>query len=352
MNDDDLPLAGTRVLDLTRLLPGPFACWHLRRLGADVLKIEGPGTGGDGARTLLATDAERVAGQPSLFYRLLNEGKRERSLDVRHPEGRHQLLALVGEADVLVEGYRPGVMAALGLGWECLSAVNPRLVMCSISGYGQQGPWANRAGHDLNYIGCAGVLGQITAADGSVAMPNFQIGDLLGGTQAAVSAILAALLAVARSGRGRHLDVSMTHTVFEHNIAARVGAARPGGPAGPGRDLLDGGVPCYNVYRTLDQRWMAVGALELKFWRRVCEVLQRPDWAQRHWALGQEVGGADAMALRADVAERFASRTQSDWVALFDPADCCVTPVLTMEEAVRHPLFAPDRSAPDDLDTP
>nr|WP_297356289.1 CaiB/BaiF CoA-transferase family protein [uncultured Caldimonas sp.] len=338
-SQEDLPLTGVRVIDLTRLLPGPFATLHLRWMGADVVKIEDPGEG-DYARTMMQTPGEAAQGEPSLFFRLLNQGKQLHRIDLTQSAGREELLALACEADVLVEGFRPGVMAKLGVGWDDLRAVNPGLVMCSISGYGQQGPYARRAGHDINYIGYAGVLEQIATREGQPVIPNFQIGDLFGGTQAAVSGIVAALYAAQRTGRGRHVDVSMTHVVHEHNLMARLGVARDGRSPSPSLGLLTGGVPCYNVYRTRDDRWMAVGALELKFWRMCCEVLGHPEWADRHWMLGQEVGGADALALQAEVAAVFARETQAHWVALFEPADCCVTPVLRMEEAMRHPLFA------------
>lgn len=335
----DLPLAGVRVLDLTRLLPGPFATLQLRRYGADVLKIEDPGIG-DYARAILQTPAEAKSGQSSLFFRLLNEGKRGHRIDLTSVRGRDELLSLARDADVVVEGFRPGVMAKLGVGWDRLHAINPRLVMCSISGFGQTGPHALRAGHDLNYIGYAGVLEQMVSRDGQFAIPNFQIGDLFGGTQLALSGILAGLLAAQRTGRGRHVDVSMTHGVYEHNFLPRVAVIMTGRSPIPGSDLLTGGVPCYSVYRTRDDRWMAVGALELKFWRKTCEVLGRPEWGDRHWSLNQEVGGPDALALQKEVAAVFRKETQSHWTALFDVVDCCVTPVLRTDEAMRHPLFA------------
>lgn len=336
---DDRALEGVKVLDLSRLLPGPFATLHLRRMGADVLKIEDPGAG-DYAREFLRSEAEVSAGEPSLFFRLLNEGKRLHRIDLAQPSGRQELLALVREADVLVEGFRPGVMDKLGVGWERLRAVQPRLVMCSISGYGQRGVFAQRAGHDINYVGYAGVLEQMATREGRPVLPNFQIGDLFGGTMAAVAGILAALVAAQRTGEGRHVDVSMTHVVHEHHFMASIAVRREGRSPAPGADLLTGGVPCYQLHRTRDDRWMAVGALELKFWRKVCEVLGHPEWGERHWSLGQQVGGEDARALEAEVAAVFARRTQAEWTALFEPADCCVSPVLRMDEAMRHPLFA------------
>ncbi|WP_119154634.1 CaiB/BaiF CoA transferase family protein [Caldimonas tepidiphila] len=338
-HEEPPPLAGVRVLDLTRLLPGPFATLHLRRMGADVLKIEDPGAG-DYARELLRSPQRREAGEPSLFFALLNEGKRTLRLDLSQPGGREELLALAREADVLVEGFRPGVMERLGVGWETLRRENPRLVMASISGYGQAGPWAHRAGHDLNYIAQSGVLEQIATREGRPVIPNFQIGDLFGGTQAALAGLLAALFAAQRSGRGRQVDVSMTHELHAHNLLARLAVLEEGRTPAHGLGLLTGGVPCYQVYATRDGRWMAVGALELKFWRAACEVLGRPEWGERHWSLGQEIGGADALALQDEVAAVFATQTLAEWTERFEPVDCCVTPVLRMDEAMRHPLFA------------
>ncbi|HEX7686596.1 MAG TPA: CaiB/BaiF CoA-transferase family protein, partial [Burkholderiaceae bacterium] len=213
-------LEGLRVLDLTRLLPGPFATRHLADWGAEVLKIDEPGVG-DAARHLLAGREDRAAGRDSAFYRELNRGKRELRLDLRSAAGREQLLALVEGADALVEGFRPGAMARLGLDWDVLRARNPRLVMASITGYGQRGPYASRAGHDINYIALAGVLSQVGTAAGELALPNFQIADLLGGTLAATSALLAALLGAQRTGRGRHVDVSMTREVWRHAVVTR-----------------------------------------------------------------------------------------------------------------------------------
>jgi alpha-methylacyl-CoA racemase len=338
----DSPLAGIRVIDLTRLLPGPLATRHLLELGADVVKIEGPSALGqdDSTRTMWQTRAEAAADMPGLFFRELNAGKQLRRLDLQLDADRAQLLDLVRGADVLVEGFRPGVMDRLGLGWLVLRGIHPRLVMCSISGYGQHGPWAGRAGHDINYIAMAGVLQQVAGLDGAPALPNFQIGDLLGGTQAAVSGILAGLLAAQRSGQGRYVDISMTHEVWRHQVIVRLTLAARGCAAAPGHDLLSGGVPCYGVYRTGDGRALAVGALEFKFWRALCEAVGRSQWTKRHWSFGQQIGGDDAMALRKELQALLMTQPMAHWATLFEAADCCVTPVLTPEEARDHPLFA------------
>lgn len=332
-------LAGLRIVDLTRLLPGPLATLRLAQWGADVLKVEDPGEG-DGARALWRTEPEAEAGEPGAFYRRLNAGKRVLRLDLRSAAGKAALLDELRSADALVEGFRPGVMARLGLGFEAVSALNPKLVMVSISGYGQQGPWAQRAGHDINYIAMAGLLEQVASAGGEIALPNFQVGDLLGGSQAALSALLAALLGAQRTGRGRHLDISMTHEVLRHEVVVRAALEAQGRMPPPGRDLLSGGAPCYGVYRTADGRHLAVGALELKFWQAVCAALGRPQWERCHWSLGEAPGSEAAMALRAELQALLATQPLAHWVQLFDTVDACVTPVLRLDEALRHPLFA------------
>jgi alpha-methylacyl-CoA racemase len=339
---DALPLQGIRVIDLTRLLPGPLATRHLLELGAEVIKIEGPTEQGqdDGSRHFWVTEEEQAQGEASLMFRRLNKGKALRRLDLRTREGVASLHELLQGADVLVEGFRPGVMDRLGLGWESLHARYPRLVMCAISGYGQHSVWAHRAGHDINYVAMAGVLEQLATLDGEVITPNFQIGDLMGGTQAAVNGILAALLGAQRHGQGRFVDVSMTHEVLRHHVLAGLVLERTGFAPPPARELLSGGAPCYGVYATADRRHLAVGALELPFWQRLCNALGRPQWAGRHWSQGLAVGGEEAMALRAELAAAFLQHPLAHWVAHFETVDCCVTPVLRLDEALAHPLNA------------
>lgn len=329
----DKPLAGVRVLDLTRLLPGPMATMHLADMGAEVIKIEDPGIG-DYARSM-----GPVRKEVSQFFVAVNRGKQFLRLDLKDAAQRDAFLGMAETADVVVESFRPGVMDKLGVGWKVLRARNPKLVMCAISGYGKTGPYAELAGHDINYVGLAGMLEQNVGPDGVPALSNLQVGDLLGGTQAAVQGILAALLGARTTGKGRFVDVSMTDAVFAHNIMPLVSVNNAGRTAPPGRDLLTGGVPCYNVYRTSDERFMAVGALELKFWQACCDVLGRPDLRTRHWSLGQEVGGADAMQVKAELDVLFAQDTLAGWTEKFAQADCCVTPILRADEAIAHPLF-------------
>ncbi|MDR3396309.1 MAG: CaiB/BaiF CoA-transferase family protein [Pandoraea sp.] len=332
----EAPLAGITVLDLTRLLPGPLAGLRLAELGANVIKIEDKGAG-DYAREMMLREGEAP---PGAFWRLLNRGKSVERFDLKNDTDRVTFQDWVSRADVLLEGFRPGVMARLGFDYETLARLRPSLVMASITGYGQHGPLAQAAGHDINYIGYAGVLDQLGDTTDAPIVPNFQIGDLYGGGQAAVQAVLAALVSAQRTGRGRWLDISMTHEVFRANLVPAVALHRQGHVSRAGMDLLNGGVPCYQVYRTQDERYMAVGALELKFWQTLCDVLGRSEWKGRHWSLGQAPGGDDARALQRELATVFASASQADWTSRFANADCCVTPVLRLEEAMTHPLFA------------
>ncbi len=329
----DLPLKGIRILDLTRLLPGPAASMHLADMGAEVIKIEDPGIG-DYARGI-----GPVRNEVSLFFAAVNRGKQFLRLDLKQTLERERFLVMVEQADVVMESFRPGVMDKLGLGWTALKARNPALVMCSISGYGQSGPLAHMAGHDINYAGYAGMLEQNAVASGMPALPNLQIGDLLGGAQSALQGILAALVGAKLNGMGRYVDVAMTDCVFAHNIMPLVAVNQSGRPAAPGLDLLTGGVPCYNLYRTSDGRYMAVGALEYKFWENCCTVLERPDLIEEHWSKGQEIGGAEALAIKAELDQLFVAHDLAWWTSKFAAADCCVTPVLRLDEALTHPHF-------------
>src|SRR5688572_26660905 len=248
------PLAGVRVLDLTRLLPGPMGTLHLADLGADVIKIEDLGAGD------YATPAVRA---------LVNRNKRAIRIDLKQPAGAQTLLRLARDADVLIEGFRPGVMERLGVGYEAVAAVNPRIVYCSLSGFGQTGPLRDQPGHDLNYGALTGVVDQIGTAD-SPALSNLPVADLLGGTMNAVMGILAALFDAARTGRGRHVDVAIADGVLAHAVLPLAALNQHGHVPPAGQGTLTGGLACYAVYRTADGRFVAVGALERKFWDALC----------------------------------------------------------------------------------
>ena len=328
------PLAPLRVLDLSRLLPGPMACRHLADLGAQVLKVEPPLPGRPG---LPGDDAAYMGpGEDGVshFYRVVNHGKRRLVLDLKQPEQLATLRALVAEAHAVVEGFRPGVMERLGLGYEALQAINPATVLTSISGYGQEGPLRLAAGHDLNYLSLAGVVDQTRTPDGRPVFSHLQIADQLGGAQTAAIGTLAAVLGAQWTGQGRWVDVSMTDAVRQHQVILGTDALADGESPAPGASLLNGGVPCYNLYRCADNRWLAVGALELKFWQRVCAVVGREDWAARHWSLGEAPGSEAARALIDELGALIASRPLAVWVERFAGVDCCVTPVLGAHEAL------------------
>ena len=322
------PLAGVRVLDLSRLLPGPMCSLYLADLGADVVKVEDTRTG-DYARAL-----DAAPGSTSSMFRAVNRGKRSVALDLKDARGHAAFMALVRTADVVLEGFRPGVVAALGVDYPALAAARPSLVYCSLSGYGQDGPRAGMAGHDINYLGYAGVLDATGARGGPPALSSVQIADLLGGAASAAMAILAALVGTSRGGSGRHIDVAMADATLAHAVFGVHALERGGAPAPRGEDLLTGGVPCYGVYATADQRFLAVGALEAKFWSALCTAIGRVDLIARQFARG--AAGDDA---RTSLQATFATATLAQWTDRLAHLDCCVTPVLNLAEALTDAQF-------------
>ena len=312
-------LSGTLVLDLTRLLPGGVATQQLVDWGAEVIKIEQPGEG-DYARRLA----------PAVFDRT-NRGKKSIGLDLKNPRGREILLSLARRADVLVEGNRPGVMARLGLGYEDLRAVNDRLIYASLTGYGQTGPYAQMAGHDLNYISLGGIMGLNLPV-----IPGVQIADLVGGSMQTVMGILLALVERERSGKGRHVDVSMHAGVTALLTVPLAMWHEHGEEPIPGSLRLNGHYACYNVYECSDGRWISVGALEAKFWAELCRRLGREDLVARQYEEPQH-------SLKAAVAAIFRTRPAFDWFNELRDSDCCVTPVLKISEVARE---LPDRAGP------
>ncbi len=335
-----LPLAGVRVLDLTRLLPGPFATMVLADLGADVVKVEEPG--GDWLRNLPS-----FPGKASGAFHALNRNKRSLVLDLRRGEGVAAFLRLARSADAVIESFRPGVMDRLGIGWEALRRESRRLVLCSITGYGQDGPYALRAGHDLGYCATAGVL----AASGTPDAPQplgVQVADVAGGSWPAVAGILAALVGRGATGEGAHVDVSMTEGALALLTLPLGVAWSRGTPIARGRELLGGGAANYAVYRTKDGRFVALAALEPRFFTAFCEGVGRPDLAARQLAPqgapDKERGFAastdldDAQdALRAELAAIFASRTRDEWAAFAAAHDVCLAPVLEGDEPRQDP---------------
>lgn len=318
MVGDSSLLQGIRILDLSRLLPGPMCTAHLAAMGADVIKVEDPAVG-DYARSMGG------------FFETVNRNKRSLALNLKSAEGRAAFLALVKTSDAVLEGFRPGVTASLGIDYARVKAVKPEIVYCSLSGYGQDGPYRLKAGHDINYLSYAGILNEIGVAGWQPALCNIQIADVLGGALSAAMGMLAALLGARLSGRGRHLDVSMTDCALAHNVMPMMTLNAHGGTAPRGEDFLTGALPWYNVYATLDGRYVALGALEEKFWTAFCNEIGRHEWR------GQPEDPETRRRIRHELAELFGSRPLEQWVERFENVDCCLSPVLTLEEAMRDP---------------
>lgn len=334
----NLPLASVTVLDLTRLLPGPVATQHLADMGATILKIEDKGAG-DYARSFGLSEAQIAEGKISPFFSAINHGKQIIRLDLKSPQDREAFLQLVSQADALVESFRPGVMDKLGLGYETLAKLNKKLVYCAISGYGQTGPLREAAGHDINYLALAGAFPALSTEGGSPALPNIQIADLMGGALMAAMSTLAAVIGARATGQGRLVDVSMSEGVLLHNLTQLYAYNLTGKSIPAGQDMLNGGLPCYGLYRCADGLYLAVGSLELKFWERVCDVMQRPEWKAVHQERGVEPGSDAALQTKAQLAELIASQPLAYWADKFKDIDACVTPVLSFEEALQHPQF-------------
>ena len=315
------PLAGVRILDLTRLLPGNYCTLLLADLGADVVKVEERGRG-----DYIRWAPPLVDGQGAV-HRALNRGKRSMVLDLKSPEGPAILRRLVASADALVESFRPGVMARLGAAYATLAEVNPRLVYCALTGYGQDGPYRGRAGHDIDYIGYAGILGASLDRGGAPVLPAIQVGDF-GGGMAAAFGIAAGLREAAVMGRGRFVDVAMLDVAVSWTAVPL--ASTLGTGTVPVKDALSGGLACYRTYRCADGRHVAVGALEPKFWRKLCECLGVPDLVDQHMALPPE---QERVAAR--LADVFIRRPRDEWVAELADVEACVAPVNDVAEASR-----------------
>jgi alpha-methylacyl-CoA racemase len=319
-----MPLTGVRVLDLTRLLPGPFATMILEGLGAEIIKVEDL-DGGDYMRWM-----PPLVGDTSAMFTAINREKRSLRLDLKSSRGRGLFLDLAERCAVVLESFRPGVLDRLGLSVAALHERNPRLVICSISGFGQDGPDRLRAGHDLNYLARAGVLAITGTADGTPVIPGVQMADIGGGALSAVIAILAALRHAERTGTGSHCDVSMVDGMLSW-MSPHIAAARAGGTAAASGMMLNGTHPCYRVYRCADG-WMTVAALEPKFWIRLCECLGLDDLRDAAFATGEE---AERVAGRLEA--EFATRTRQQWREHLGDEDVCCEPVLSVAEVLDDP---------------
>jgi alpha-methylacyl-CoA racemase len=328
----DLPLGDVKVLDLTRLLPGGFCSLLLADFGAEVLKVEDTGMGDyiRWAPPYYGSDEQQALGTRSALYLSLNRGKRSIRLDLKSERGREALLRLVASHDVVLDGFRPGVLDRLGVGYERMREANPRIVYCAITGYGQDGPYAQRAGHDMNYLGLVGLLGLTGAKDGPPVQSAGQIADLGGGALMAAFGVMAALHERERSGEGQLVDVSMADGALSWlaMVAGRYFCDEE--VPRRGEQQLAGGLVCYLPYEAADG-WVTCGALEPKFWAAFCNGVGRPDLIEKQF----EAPGSEAWA---EVAAVFRSRSREEWLAFNDEHDCCIEPVLDLDEALGSEL--------------
>jgi alpha-methylacyl-CoA racemase len=317
------PLSGVRIIDLTRLYPGPLATMILGDLGADVIKVEDPSRG-DLMRYL--PPQKNGIGQGFLA---LNRSKRSLALDLKSARGRELFFDLVRVCDVVVEGFRPGVIERLGIAYAELKKARADIILCSISGYGQTGPYRLRAGHDINYCARAGVLGASGERGGPPMMPGVQIADVGGGSWQALAAIMGALFQRERSGHGQWLDLSMTDGVLTTTLLAMQSVLAGEPQPERGEAPLAGGLPGYGIFVTKDGKHMAAGAIEPQFFAALCQALGLPELRERGACLGEE-----GRQVKRELAAAFLARNQSEWIEIFSKVDACVEPVLEGSEVL------------------
>lgn len=321
-----MPLKNTRVLDLTRLLPGPYCTMLLADFGAEVIKVEDPKMG-DYARYY-----ETKLDEDSALFHSLNRNKKSVCLDLKSEDGKDNFLRMVEMADVVVESFRPGVMERLGLGYETLKIVNPGLIYCAVTGYGQTGPYKEQPGHDINYLSYAGLLNLMGEKDGKPIVPAAQIADIGGGALPATVGILMALLEREKSGKGQSIDISMMDGVISWLQTVLPNYLSNHTPANRGEQMLSGGLAAYAVYETRDSRWISVGALEPKFWEAFCHGIGRSDFIPQLFAPLHE-----QHRLKHEIQTIIYQQTLSEWLEVFSENETCVSPVLTLEEMMEDP---------------
>ena len=315
------PLSGITVIDFTTLAPGPFATLILADAGADVVKVERPGIG-DEMRIY-----QNAFGDNGVTFSILNAGKRSITADLKDPDDLARVKALVEQSDVVVEQFRPGVMSRLGLGYEQLSETAPGLVYCSITGFGQDGPKAMVAAHDLNYVADTGMLALGDCDSGKPSIPQLLAADLAGGSYPAVINILLALQQRQLTGKGTYIDISMTDCLFPLMFWGLGLGWGSGDWPHSGKQLLSGGSPRYQVYRTSDNRYLAVAALEERFWREFCDTIQ--------YSADPEVERSQPKEMISAIGQIIQSKTADQWTMLFEGKDACAVIANTLEEAVQ-----------------
>ena len=315
------PLEGVRIIDFTRLLPGPLATMMLADMGADVIKVEDPDSP-DYIRGF-----EPLIEGTSAFYYALNRNKRSLAVNTLSQEGKAIIIELVKNSDILIEQYRPGVMKKFGMDYDTLHAVNPRLIYISITGYGQDSSMSQAAGHDINYIAMAGALGITGADNGEPFIPGFQLADIAGGSYMTMNALTAALFKREKTGIGEYIDIAMTDSVLPF-IALPFAAQQTGGDNFKrGKFQLSGGQANYNIYICSDAKYLALGSLEPKFWNTVCDKLNKPEWKEKIIA-----DDATQQSIRKELQNIFLQKTREQWLSFFSNDDICLTPINDLDE--------------------
>jgi crotonobetainyl-CoA:carnitine CoA-transferase CaiB-like acyl-CoA transferase len=320
------PLSSLKVLDFSTLLPGPFASLLLADMGAEVLRIESP-TRIDLVR-VLPPHADGV----SASHAYLNRNKRGMALDLKQPAAVEVVKQLLADYDIVLEQFRPGVMERLGLGYAALKAINPRLIYVSITGYGQTGPYRDRAGHDINYLAISGIASYTGRRDAGPLPLGIQAADIAGGSLHGVMGLLAAVIQRQVTGEGQYVDVSMSDCAFALHGMAGAGYLACGVEPAMENQALNGG-SFYDYYRTRDDRWFSVGSLEPQFMQQLCAAIGRPELASR----GLSPKPAEQQALKREIQAEFAKHDFAHWSGVFAALDACVEPMLGLAEAVEHP---------------
>lgn len=318
------PLDGIKILDLSRYLPGPFCTQMLADYGAEVIKVED--RGGELGRHL----PPYLGGNSSRFYSV-NRNKKSLTIDLKKQAGKEVFKRLAGECDVVVDQFRPGVMDKLGLGYEVLRQINPRLIYCAITGYGLNGPLRDTAGHDLNYLSLAGLTELTGSQGGPPVISGSQLADIAGGSLYSVIAILLALASRERTGQGQLCDVAMMDGSISLLTYALGEWSGTGKKPKRGGETLNGGYACYQIYQTKDQRYLSLGAVEDKFWAAFCKRLGREDYISYQWAQPRQE------EIIKEIQTIISEKTYAEWVDFFTNDDFCLTPVLDLEEMTAHP---------------
>lgn len=318
-------LRGLKVVDLSRHAPGPYCTMLLADLGADIIVVEQPP--GQGR----SVGAEMGIGRKERLCNPVGRNKRSIALNLKVEAMREACIRLIKDADIVVEGFRPGVAKRLGLDYETLRKINPRLIYCSISGYGQSGPYKDMVGHDLNYISIGGVLGMVGQKDGPPTIPVNIIGDYAGGGLFGAFSILAAVISRNATGKGQYIDMAMSDGVLSLANLAACDFVSSGKPPKPGEYFLNGSLPCYNVYQTSDGKWLSIGCMEPWFWSNLCRLLGCEEYAKEQF--NEKLFPQMFAFLRGKLREK----TRDEWFALFAPEDVCATPVYGIEEAIDDP---------------